>query len=184
MPRPDKHQPQEVSSKQPCPVLRPLPSLSAAPTRRRTIDPRFDRAFGHYNPDLFQKSFTFLDDLQQQERATLARELAECKDSRRQEELKRLLARIKSKDQQRAKEERRKTLVKEWRKTESELVRDGRKRPFYLKERDVKKLEVMDEFKRLRERNPDVDIDKVVEKKRKRKAAKQHRDLPFRAASE
>lgn len=178
MARTDKHRPQEASSRAPCSVARPLPALAVQPTRK-VLDPRFDRSMGHYNPDLFQKSFAFLSDFQSRELAAVRQELAGSSASpQRRQELQRLLDRVKSKEMQQRRDERRKALVKEWRTTEEELVASGRKRPFHLKKADVKKLELIDQYRTIKQKNPDVDVDKLVEKKRMRKASKQHRDMP------
>ena len=48
------------------------------------------------------------------------------------------------------------------------------KTPFYLKKGEFKKLELVKKFKQLQGQ----DVDKLLEKKRKRNASKQHTRLP------
>jgi ribosomal RNA-processing protein 36 len=176
----DKHAPMEVSSKHPVSVIRQPPCLEAIP-KMKHHDPRFDRAMGHYNPDMFQKSYSFIDDLQSKELKMVKDELLNKRTSEeRRADLSRLLDRAKTKQKQRQKDERRKTLVKEWRDTEKELVKSGKKQPFYLKKSDIRKLELIDDYKRTKQANPNLDVDKLVEKKRKRKASKQRRNLPIK----
>ena len=74
--------------------------------------------------------------------------------------------------------ERRQKIIREHRKLESKLVAEG-KTPFHLKKRSVRKLELAEEFEETKRRmGANVDIDKFIEKKRKRKASKQRRFMP------
>lgn len=175
----DKHAPQELTSKQPVSVVRQLPSLPRI-NRPKFSDPRFDRSMGHYNPDLFKKTYAFVDDLQAKELSLVKAEASnkELSEDRRAQ-LNKLLDRAKSKQKQLQKDKRRKELIKEWKKTEHELVKSGHKQPYYLKKTDVRKLELIDEYNTLKKRNPNVDMDRVLEKKRKRKASKQHPNMPM-----
>lgn len=87
---PDACSPQEVSSKRPVSVLREV----IAPVRRRAIDPRFDRAFGNFNKDLFEKSFDFLADMQKDELQQLRHSLRKEQHPARREGLQRTLQRL------------------------------------------------------------------------------------------
>ena len=61
--RANKNRPREVSSKRPVPRLR-----QAVPTKKVVArDPRFDTLSGHLNEDLFEKSYSWLDDKRKQE---------------------------------------------------------------------------------------------------------------------
>lgn len=181
MTRTDKHAPTEVSSKAPVSVVRCPPSLANQP-RPKHHDPRFDRSMGSFNPDLFRKSYTFVDDLQHRELDMVRERLRKDKNmpEHKRQDLERLLDRAKTKQKQLERDSRRHALIKEWRQQESELVKAGKKRPYYLKSSDVRKMELVDQFKRMKQANPNLDVDKVLEKKRKRKASKQHRMLPNR----
>lgn len=175
MVRSDKNQPQEVSSKVPVSVLRQV----VAPVRHKAHDPRFDTALGHYNADLFAKSYAFVGDLQRQELAELQTRLKATRDVREADRMQRVVDRLKSMEATKRRTENQKLLLKERRQVEQELVAKG-KRPFYLKKTDVRRMELADKYKKLKEKSGDkaIDVDKLVEKRRKHKAADQHRFLP------
>ena len=93
-----------MSSKKPVSVLREVIPVVKKVRRtgvrvltvraQKAIDPRFDRAFGSFNADLFGKSYEFLGDLQQEERRQLQASLKKEKEPRRRDALKRTLDRI------------------------------------------------------------------------------------------
>ena len=75
--------------------------------------------------------------------------------------------------------DQRQSIVREHRRTEAKLVEQG-KTPYYLKRGDIKKLELAQEFEQLQRRSGSlVDIEKLTEKRRKRKASKQRRSIPI-----
>ena len=98
--------PQEISSKQPVSVLRDsnLPKKPVNLTKivpsydlifsQKYHDPRFDRAMGSFNEDLFQKSFEFVKDLQHKEIKELEIAVRNEKDFGRKESLQKTLQRI------------------------------------------------------------------------------------------
>ncbi len=65
-----------------------------APVRGRAIDPRFDRTFGSFNKDLFEKSFGFLADMQKDELQQLRLSLRKERHPGRREGLQRTLQRL------------------------------------------------------------------------------------------
>lgn len=75
----------------------------------------------------------------------------------------------------------RQRLVREHRKMETKLIEQG-KTPYFLKRGDLRSLELAEEFERVKGRlgGAVADIDKLIEKKRKRKASKQKRLIPNR----
>ena len=54
-------------------------------------DPRFDERCGHFNQDLFTKSFDFLKDMKVRELSEVEKELKKTKDAHRREKLQRVL---------------------------------------------------------------------------------------------
>ncbi len=69
---------------------------------------------------------------------------------------------------------------REWKKQEMEQVKQGKK-PFYLKESEFKKLELVSKFNQLKDKN--ISMDKFLEKRRKKNAAKDHRGMPYKRRS-
>ncbi len=171
----------ECSSKQPVSVLRQV----VEPIRRKAIDPRFDRAFGSFHEDQFKEAYSFVKDIQKSERKTLEDSMRTEKDPRKAAAIKRALDRQNSIARSKDQEEFKNRALKKWKQTEREMIAQGKK-PFHLKKSDEKQLMLIAKFKELKEKSNGqaINIDKLVEKRRKHKAAKQHTKLPFATGSE
>ena len=128
-----KHHPQrQPISKTPVPVLRKV----VPPSRPKPLDPRFDRAFGHYNPDLCSKSYSFIEDIQRDERKQLREAMTKEADPHRKHAMQRLLDRQVSVEATQRRDAERKAVIREWKTQEKDKVAQG-KRPFHLKRKDV-----------------------------------------------
>ncbi len=55
--------PQEISSKRPVTTFRNIFQVK----KREIIDPRFNSAYGEYKPELFRKSYGFINDIRKRE---------------------------------------------------------------------------------------------------------------------
>ncbi|SAL95450.1 hypothetical protein [Absidia glauca] len=146
--------------------------VETASTKRR--DPRFDKLSGQFNQDLFEKSYGFIDDYKQSEIADLKTQLTKTKDPEEQERLKSILTRMKSQEMAAANTKRRQALARERKKVESELVKQG-KTPYFLKNSEKRKLELVDKYNQL----GDKSMERILEKRRKRNANKDHKRVPF-----
>ncbi|KAL0631735.1 rRNA biogenesis protein rrp36 [Maublancomyces gigas] len=172
--RSSKHAPQEITSKRAVTRRREIvaPILTAATQPR---DPRFDDAVkGVFDERVFKKNYGFLEDYREDEMKALKQEMTKTKDEGRKEELKKMVVSMQSKKQQQERKDRTVELVREHKKKEREAIKQGKK-PFYLKKAEQKKMLLMDKYSKLNEKQ----LDKVVEKKRKRKAQKEHKNIPF-----
>ncbi|KAI8806087.1 hypothetical protein BJ742DRAFT_376193 [Cladochytrium replicatum] len=181
--RADKNQPIEISSKKPVSRRRQVVEIK----RMNYMDPRFEKRAGNFNEDLFKKSYGFLDEYRDSEIQMLKQEIAREKGEWRRESLSKTLQRMLSQQETRAAKERTQKLKSEWRKTEVEQIRAGKKKaPYFLKKSDVKKLELMEKFSAVGgnaaggpgKKGNALALDKFLEKKRKRKAAKERVLLP------
>jgi ribosomal RNA-processing protein 36 len=169
-----KHRPQQLPiSKAPVPVLRQV----VAPARPRALDPRFDRAFGHYNPDLCSKSYSFIKDIQQDERRQLKEAMKGEADPNRKQAMQRLLDRQASMEAMQHRDAGRKAVIKEWKAQESGKIAQG-KRPYHLKKKEIDAMVLERKLEGLKAKG--VNLERIVEKKRKKRAAKQHTRLPFK----
>ena len=74
----DKHRPLEMSAKVRVPFLHQVVPISKKVAR----DPCFDDLSGEYNPEVFDKTYQFLDDIRAREKEVSSMRLA-CGDSRR-----------------------------------------------------------------------------------------------------
>lgn len=57
-------------------------------------DPRFEKLSGHFNQDLFEKSYAFLDDYKKSEQDLLRQQIKKSKNPERREELQQLLLKM------------------------------------------------------------------------------------------
>ena len=169
--REHKHRPVEMSSKKPVSVLRD----AVQGKRRHVRDPRFDSLAGQYNEAAFKKRYSFLyDEALPKERQEIKDNMKKVKSSRKQEMLKRKLSKITQQlksEEERRKQEARTKKVKEQHKK----VAGGKK--YYLKKSEQKKQELILKYEELKDSGR---LEKYMEKRRKKNAAKDHRYLPSR----
>lgn len=94
-PKKKKHRPTEMSSKQRPPRVRDDIAKDLVGVRKaKSRDPRFDSLSGRLNQDLFEKSYGFVQDYQQEEKEMLKKKLAKTKNAEEKDHLKRLLTRM------------------------------------------------------------------------------------------
>ena len=170
--RESKHRPVEMSSKRPVPILRD--AFQAGKHERK--DPRFESlSAGSLDENKFRKRYKFLyDEHLPDERKELKAALNKTKSAMKKAELQAELTRV----SQAIKDEERKRRVEalhlEQKAKEKEAVKAG-KAPFYLKASEKKRLDLLAKYEDLKSSGR---LDKYIEKKRKKNAAKDHRYLP------
>jgi len=157
-----KWEPVEISSK-----IKPNSKQLKGDIRIR--DPRFDNTSGTFDKDLFAKGYAFLDDMKASEEQDLKKFIKTSKDENKVFEAKQKLQKMKIFSRKEKKEKVEEKKLKEWKKTEADAVLSGKKRPFFLKKSEQKKLNLAEKFKELKRTGQ---LDKYMEKKRKRNAAK------------
>eukprot|EP00039_Didymoeca_costata_P010614 m.143473 g.143473 ORF g.143473 m.143473 type:complete len:128 (-) comp14898_c0_seq4:2063-2446(-) len=101
--RPKSDAPMEVSSK-----VRPRARKVIHTGKRSSRDPRFDEMSGTLNREMFEKSYSFINDMKKKEKNAVLKELKATKDEDRKRNLQRLLQRYK--DQENAKKMKRKKM--------------------------------------------------------------------------
>ncbi|KAG0637718.1 rRNA biogenesis protein RRP36 [Tuber brumale] len=172
--RSSKHAPQEISSKRA--VTRRREAIAPIiPVAQAARDPRFDTAVkGVYDEKVFKKNYSFLDDYREDEMKALKQEIFKSKDEQKKERLKKELLSMESRRRTEKNKEQGEKVVREHRKRERELIKQGKK-PFYLKKAEQKKLLLIEKYSKLNEKQ----LEKVMEKKRKRKSQKERKSMPF-----
>lgn len=175
-PRPSKHAPQALSSKH-------------AVSRHRTVidsplltprDPRFDPLAGPLDTNRFAQNYSFLSTYRASEISTLKTAIRARKTPAEQKEkLQTAVKRMESRRQAEDAKEREREVVREHRKGERERVKDGKK-PFYLKEGEVRKRVLVKRFEGMGERTRE----RVVERRRKKKAGREKKMMPRRRGVE
>lgn len=174
----NKNRPSEMSSKKAVGVFR---EVIQAPKKTAARDPRFDSLSGNLDPEGFRKRYDFLYEVQlPTEKENLKKLLKKSKDPNTIEELKNQLSwidkQIKSAPHRNAESE----IRSEHYKKEKEAAKHG-KRPYFLKKSEIRNLMLTKKYEELKGQGK---VDKVIEKKRRKNAAKDHRLMPYRKPME
>ncbi|CAO2648633.1 Nn.00g079000.m01.CDS01 [Neocucurbitaria sp. VM-36] len=137
-------------------------------------DPRFDNISGP-RPDenTVGKRYSFLNDYRASEIADLRATIKKSKNEDEKERLKKKLLSMESQEQTRKRKEEQQNVVRDHKKKEKELIKEGKK-PFYLKKSEQKKIALVDRFQNMKSKQRD----KVIERRRKKVTAKERRNMP------
>ncbi|KAI1774191.1 DUF947-domain-containing protein [Hypoxylon cercidicola] len=167
-----KHAPTEQTSKRP--VTRKREAVAVP--KREARDPRFSSVISSrpFDEDRARKAYSFLDEYRDAEMGKLRETIKKTRDANAKEELKRALASMRSKKQAQQNRDKEHRLIEEHRRREKELVKQGKK-PFYLKKSEQKKQLLVDRFEGLKGKQ----VDRVIERRRKKLAARERRDMPL-----
>lgn len=176
--RSSKHAPMVQSSKR-------------AVTRKRTVveppaiakarDPRFDAAvMGHSgagkNPEAANKAYAFLDEYRASELKDLKAQLAKTKNAEQKEVLKRQIRSASDRMKSMANRKREREIQSDHKKREKQLIREGKKsNPYFLKKSDLKKQVLQKKYEEMGSK----DRAKALERRRKKMAAKERKDMPM-----
>jgi ribosomal RNA-processing protein 36 len=176
-PKKTKNGPVEITSKKPTTRKRMILN-----TLTKSRDPRFDSLSGKYNPELFERSYGFIGEIQKNELIQQKNILKDNKGEFSEEELQNLKKKTDIMSSRLALSERTKLQQIEknqWKKKEASLISNGKK-PYFMKNSQMKTQMLIKKFKEI----PLNMIDKVLEKKRKRNATKQQVKIPSKRRSE
>ena len=182
--RDNKHRPVEMSSKKRVSVLRDatlgMGDGSGLLKKRRVRDPRFDSIAGAYSEKAFKKRYSFIfDEKLPEERRELKESLTKIKSDQKREKLQRKLQKItqqiKTEENRRKQEARREKVLRQHKE-----ATQGQKNKFHLKKSDLKKQELILKYQELKETGG---LERYMEKRRKRNAAKDHRYMPEKRES-
>lgn len=187
--RSSKHAPTVLSSKMAVSRKRIVIEPPASATKSR--DPRFDptvlassssssssaaAAAAGRHKDASEKAYAFLDEYRAAELKQLKDQLARTKDVATGEELKRAIT--SATDRQRAldNKKREREVLSEHKRREKQLIKEGKKsQPYYLKKSELKKEVLKKKYESMGSR----ERVKALERKRKRVASKEKKDLPW-----
>ncbi|KAJ3414374.1 hypothetical protein HDV05_006648 [Chytridiales sp. JEL 0842] len=173
--RTNKHAPAEVTSKKPVSRFRKV----IEDTQPKSLDPRFNPLSGTFNPGLFKTSYSFLQSYEKSELQQLRDSIKKLPaNSEKRIEMERELQRRLSRKMQKEKEEKVEGVKREWKKKELEAVKNGKK-PYFLKKGDVKKLTLVNQYKNMSA----AQVDKLLEKRRKKNSASEKRYMPYQRRS-
>ncbi|XP_053829087.1 ribosomal RNA processing protein 36 homolog [Vidua macroura] len=165
-----KKGPLEMSAKKPVPFLRQV-----IPVRKKVQrDPRFDDLSGEYKPEIFMKTYSFLDSIKKQEKEMVQKQLKKCRNMEQKEKLQRLLNRMTQQEQAQKKQQKLRERELSLKRQQRELAKQGKK-PFFLKKSEKRKLELAEKYAELKRSGK---LESFLNKKRKRNAIKDKRHLP------
>ena len=136
-------------------------------------DPRFESLSGAVNELQMKKNYAFLDSYRDSEMSELKSAIRKTKDPDAKEKLKRALLSMESREKVQLAREKEQEVLRKHRKNERELIQQGKK-PFYLKRTEQKKIALVERFEGMKGRQ----ADKVIERRRKKKAAKERKGMP------
>ncbi|KZF22654.1 DUF947-domain-containing protein [Xylona heveae TC161] len=168
--RSNKHAPAEMSSKKAVSRKREVVAVQ----KREARDPRFEALSGPLDETRLKKNYSFLRDYQDSEMRSLRDEIKKTKDEAVKEKLKRALLSMESRRKAHESKEKQQEILREHRNKEKELVKQG-KTPFYLKKGEQKKRALMERYNSLKGKQ----LDHVIERKRKKKASKERKNMPI-----
>ncbi|XP_050407451.1 ribosomal RNA processing protein 36 homolog isoform X2 [Patella vulgata] len=164
-----KDRPVEISAKKRVPVFRKVVQVK----RKLNRDPRFDDLSGEFDEKKFKHTYAFLDEMKKKEKKKIVTAMKKEKDKTRKSELKSLANRYKQYEEADERKSKKNSLLNKWKERERELVKDG-KTPYFLKQSDVKKLELAEKYKELKEKGG---LDKYLAKRRKKNANRERKKL-------
>ncbi|XP_068531566.1 ribosomal RNA processing protein 36 homolog [Anas acuta] len=166
----NKKGPVEMSAKKPVPFLRQVVPV----TKKIHRDPRFDDLSGEYKPEVFMKTYSFLDAIKKQEKEMIQKQLKKCRDAEQKEKLQQLLNRMTQQEQAQKKQQKQRERELSFKRRQRELAKQGKK-PFFLKKSEKRKLELAEKYAELKRSGK---LESFLSKKRKRNAIKDKRRLP------
>ncbi|XP_035037019.2 ribosomal RNA processing protein 36 homolog [Hippoglossus stenolepis] len=167
----NKNRPMEISAKKPAPFLRRVVAIRK-PTLR---DPRFDDLSGEYKPEIFEKTYKFIDNIKQREKEVVQKQLKRKKMSNeKKEKLQFLLKRMENQERARKSREQQRERELQFKRQQRERANQGAQ-PFFLKKSEKKKLQLAEKYQELKKSGK---LQNFLSKKRKRNAGKDRRKLP------
>ncbi|KAF2826084.1 DUF947-domain-containing protein [Ophiobolus disseminans] len=168
--RSSKHAPAVQSSKRMVSRKRKVVDIKKPVFR----DPRFDNMGGPaLDENTLGNRYSFLNDYRASEIAELRSTIKKSKNEGEKERLKKQLLSMESQQKTRENKDRQQDIIRDHRKKEKELIKQG-KQPFYLKKSEQKKLALIDRFQNMKSKQRDH----VIERRRKKVTAKERKNMP------
>uniref|UniRef100_A0A493TZG7 rRNA biogenesis protein RRP36 n=1 Tax=Anas platyrhynchos platyrhynchos TaxID=8840 RepID=A0A493TZG7_ANAPP len=163
--------PVEMSAKKPVPFLRQVVPVTKKVGYR---DPRFDDLSGEYKPEVFMKTYSFLDAIKKQEKEVMLYFMPVLGQENLawQEQLPQRPFTQQEQAQKKQQKQRERELS--FKRRQRELAKQGKK-PFFLKKSEKRKLELAEKYAELKRSGK---LESFLSKKRKRNAIKDKRRLP------
>uniref|UniRef100_A0A8C6WJN2 rRNA biogenesis protein RRP36 n=1 Tax=Neogobius melanostomus TaxID=47308 RepID=A0A8C6WJN2_9GOBI len=137
----NKNRPMEVSAKRPAPFLRQVVSVKKTTLR----DPRFDDLSGEYKPDIFEKTYSFINDIKHKEKELIKKKLMKTKSEKHKEKLQFLVKRMENQERARLSREQQRNRELEFKRAQRERANQGQA-PRFIKNSEKKKLQLLEKY--------------------------------------
>ncbi|OOF90321.1 hypothetical protein ASPCADRAFT_59640 [Aspergillus carbonarius ITEM 5010] len=175
--RSSKHAPAVQSSKYAVSRKRTVIEPPSAPKSR---DPRFDPTVlsqgGRKNPQGSSNAYAFLDEYRADELRELKEKYAKTKNPDQKEALKGAIRSAQDRLRTMENRKREREVLADHKKREKQLIREGKKsNPYYMKKSDLKKQVLLKKYEGMNSK----DRTKALERKRKKTAAKERKEMPM-----
>ncbi|XP_051710693.1 kelch domain-containing protein 3 isoform X3 [Oryctolagus cuniculus] len=167
----DKHRPLEMSAKVRVPFLRQVVPVNKKVAR----DPRFDDLSGEYNPEVFDKTYEFLDGIRAKEKELVRKQLKKHRSGEEREKLQQLLQRMEQQEMAQQERKRQQELRLTLKRERRARAQQGH-RPYFLKKSEQRQLALAEKFKELKRSKK---LESFLSRKRRRNAGKDRRHLPL-----
>ncbi|OAG10999.1 DUF947-domain-containing protein [Paraphaeosphaeria sporulosa] len=135
-------------------------------------DPRFDIG-APPDENTVQHRYAFLNDYKKSEMNDLRDAIKKTKNEADKEKLKKKLMSMESQMKAQRNKDQQQDVIREHKKKERELVKQG-KQPFYLKKSEQKKIALVERFQKMKSK----DRDRAIERRRKKATAKERKNMP------
>lgn len=170
--RENKNRPREMTSKT------PIPLIPQRKKKKRVVemvhrDPRFDPKCGEFDRDEFKERFSFVNAMKAQEATQLKEEAKSVKNPEERAQIKLLAQRLENQ----AREEQQRTEAKERQEAKRKQMQESRAEGKAVVFQSSKKRKVEDLVKKFRELKETGKLAKHIEKRRKKKTAKDRKKL-------
>mmetsp|Transcript_13552 Transcript_13552/g.27684 ORF Transcript_13552/g.27684 Transcript_13552/m.27684 type:complete len:338 (+) Transcript_13552:154-1167(+) len=193
-----KHAPTIASNSRKAFYARGAPTLNSSGTMeikggyKRSVDPRFDSVSGNLDMNHFDNNYKFLEEMEEGEIKRLKeRQKSGLIKGKKGQKLRKKLG-VNIEDLEEEKKELNRLQMKRGERKKSQLDRAARKsvkkairskvenggKAYYLKKREMKKLELEAKFEELKKRGGNKAVKKALEKRRKKNKAKDRSSLP------
>lgn len=147
----NKNRPSEISSKIEVPLnrIKKVPQVKTIEKKPKCIDPRFDSLYGDFNKHIFEQNYNFLNNIRDKEKKKLQKKLKQKGPEEKKEQIKLLLQRMNNQEREKQKMETQKKIKSEQKQKRLIALKEGKK-PQFLKKRETKLLQLVDQYESLK----------------------------------
>ena len=169
-------EPVEMTSKRPVGRFMKVVETGRDPASTRR-DPRFEEASGEFNNVFFSKSFSFVDEMRENEIKAVQEALKKEKSQKEKDKLRKVLVNLKQQLAQHKQKVALDSVLQKDKKARREAMEQG-KTPFYHKKSEIRELAAVERFKMVEKEGGEKAVNKLISRKRKKLMGKDKSKLP------